>query len=677
MQEIKLAPMPKNLMFALDIGTRSVIGVLSKKVNDTYEVLDYALEPHPERAMFDGQIHDIAKVTQVVKRVIETLETRNGFKLEQASIAAAGRALKTARAEVEGSIDVTKEIDKNLVDGFEMQAIQEAQDRLLKEDAVDTDYYCVGHSVIGYALDGAMILNPIGHRGRRIKIGIIATFLPHIVVDSLYAVVHKAGLEVMNLTLEPIAAINVAIPPHLRMLNLALVDVGAGTSDIAISKEGAVMSYGMVAKAGDKLTEHLAQTYLLDFNTAETLKIGLSQHEQLTYTDVIGMTHTVDRETVMNELGSGLKELTQHIADTLLELNQKSPSAVFCIGGGSQIPQFTQHLAEALGLPEERVVIKSAESLEKVVYNEVALNGPEFITPVGIGVTAFEERDQDFIQVTVNETTVRLFHSKPLHVSDALVLTGYSARKLIAERGENISYTLNGRPAVVRGDYGEPARILVNGAAAALHTRIGHKDHIVVVPAEAGKKREAALKTLIDYDGVCYFGETPIRLVEYVSVNGTHRTADYIVKAGDVVETEGVRTIADLARLAEVDLTHFDICLDGEPLDALEMVQKEGVYTVKKCEREVEEEVVEAAPVSSTPYFDYENKAPGIDVLVNGETVEIPYKDGRVVFVDIFDHIEFDLSEPKGILHLRLNGERAKYTDLVEGGDVIEIKWNQ
>lgn len=85
----------------------------------------------------------------------------------------------------------------------------------------------------------------------------------------------------MNL-LEPIASINVAIPQNLRLLNLALGGCRRRhIPDIAISKDGSVVSYGMVALAGDEITEKIAQTYLLDFNSAEKLKLQLCKSESV------------------------------------------------------------------------------------------------------------------------------------------------------------------------------------------------------------------------------------------------------------------------------------------------------------------------------------------------------------------------------------------------------------
>src|SRR5207244_3713448 len=95
------------------------------------------------------------------------------------------------------------------------------------------DYHCVGYSVVHYYLDGQPLANLVGQRAKGIEVELIATFLPRVVTDSLVAVCHQSGLEVTNLTLEPIAAINAAVPPNMRALNLALIDIGAGTSDVA------------------------------------------------------------------------------------------------------------------------------------------------------------------------------------------------------------------------------------------------------------------------------------------------------------------------------------------------------------------------------------------------------------------------------------------------------------
>ncbi|GAU77670.1 cell division FtsA domain-containing protein [Fusibacter sp. 3D3] len=690
---VKLNEVPKNLLYALDIGTRSVVGTIAKKEGNDYVVVDYEIMAHPDRAMFDGQIHDIAKVTEVVRHVTDQLEQRNGFKLERAAIAAAGRALKTERASVERELDFTKEIKKTLTDSIEMEAIQQAQKILVNEHQVQSNYYCVGYSVINYYLDQSLILNPIGHRGANIRVEIIATFLPHIVVDSLYSVIHKAGLEVMNLTLEPIAAINVAIPTNLRLLNLALVDVGAGTSDIAISKEGTVTSYGMVSLAGDEITEKLAQTYLLDFNKAEALKIRLATNDRNAFTDVLGMSHEKNTDEIMAHLNETVDHITKEIAENIIQLNKKPPSAVFCIGGGSQIPGFTESLSQALGLPKERVVIKTCDALEKVKFEKEPLIGPEFITPIGIGITAFEEREHDFIQVNVNDSALRLFNSKQLQVSDALILAGFNARSLIAERGPSLTVSVDGMPKVIKGEYGEPAQIYINGVLSSLDSKINHKDQINVIPVAKGTVRVVTLEEVINFDMSITLNGESIKIVDAVSVNGSYRTGEYVLCEGDVIETTGIDTIKALAKQTELDIRRVAF-FKGDQNLSLEYSLQSGdqidFKIVEQFDYEIEADIVESSDGFEHAFVEGQevltqadlilerksvSAAGPIQVTVNGELVWIPQKNKETVFVDIFDHIDFDITRAKGILVLKLNGERARYTDILKHGDMIDINW--
>lgn len=99
---------------------------------------------------------------------------------------------------------------------------------------------------IRYQLNGYDINNLEGHKASKISVELIATFLPEEVVDGLYEAVEYAGLNVASLTLEPIAAMNIAIPEQYRLLNIGLVDVGAGTSDICLTKDGCIIAYGMI-----------------------------------------------------------------------------------------------------------------------------------------------------------------------------------------------------------------------------------------------------------------------------------------------------------------------------------------------------------------------------------------------------------------------------------------------
>ena len=244
---------PGTLVFGLDIGTRSIVGTVGYKIGERFHVVDQEIREHETRAMLDGQIHDIRKVGNTILSVKEALEERLGRPLKDVCIAAAGRVLRTVTVHAEQTFEKEKEISEEDIYALTSLGIENAY-KEFNETADGTEnttkFYCVGYSVIRFFLNGYPMGNLEGHKAREVACDLIATFLPDDVVDGLYKAVGVAGLEVANLTLEPIAAIQVAIPQMYRMLNIALVDVGAGTSDISITRDGSIIAYGMIPVAG-------------------------------------------------------------------------------------------------------------------------------------------------------------------------------------------------------------------------------------------------------------------------------------------------------------------------------------------------------------------------------------------------------------------------------------------
>lgn len=150
-------------------------------------------------------------------------------------------------------------------------------------------------------MDNQEIGSLIDQQGNEASVEIISTFLPKVVVESLISALHRADLDMHALTLEPIAAINVLIPQSMRRLNVALVDIGAGTSDIAITDEGTVVAYGMVPIAGDEITEAISDQLLLDFPLAEQAKRDLLANDTIQVVDILGFETEISRQEVIEK----------------------------------------------------------------------------------------------------------------------------------------------------------------------------------------------------------------------------------------------------------------------------------------------------------------------------------------------------------------------------------------
>ena len=256
-----------DMVFALDIGTRSIIGMVGVVEEGKVKILAIEKEEHAERAMIDGQIENIEKVSLLADKVKKRLESRLDIQLSRVCVAAAGRALRTRRAEFELELSQTQTIDDEVISRLEAGAISKAEEAFDAENEALNDsrrFYLVGYTVCQYYLDQYTMSDLKDHRGQHVKVDLIATFLPSEVVESLYTTMNKIGLEVASITLEPIAAINAAIPENLRLLNLALVDIGAGTSDIAACTGGSITGYTMATVAGDEITETIMKKYLVE-----------------------------------------------------------------------------------------------------------------------------------------------------------------------------------------------------------------------------------------------------------------------------------------------------------------------------------------------------------------------------------------------------------------------------
>ena len=338
-------------VFGLDIGTRSIIGTIGYKKGEHFEVVAQEIREHRTRAMLDGQIHDINRVAATISEVKSALEEKIGLKLTEVCIAAAGRVLKTLNVHIDKEYDTEVCVSKEDINTLVSMGVEKAFAQFQTENESDVHFYCVGYSVMKFYINGLWMGQPEHHKAKVLGADMIATFLPDDVVDGLYSAVELAGLKVANMTLEPIAAIRVAIPEKFRLLNIAMIDVGAGTSDISITNDGSIVAFGMIPCAGDSLTEMIARKCLIDFATAEKVKKEASVKAEITYEDIMGLEQTITSEEVYTICKAQIENMAKMASDEIKSLNGgMSPSAVFVVGGGGKIKGFTEQVAKELDL---------------------------------------------------------------------------------------------------------------------------------------------------------------------------------------------------------------------------------------------------------------------------------------------------------------------------------------
>lgn len=713
MPEIRKEQEP-DVIFALDIGTRSIIGMLGRAEEGRFHVSAIEKEEHGRRAMLDGQIVEIERVAEVARRVIGRLEEKAQVRLRRVCVAAAGRALKSQSAQFTLEFDSLRQAGEDLIGQLEAGAVSEAERQLAGENAGQGRFYMVGYTARQYVVDGYPMTNLLDHRGKVFQADVVATFLPSGVVESLYAVTARLGLEVSSLTLEPIAALNAAIPEGIRLLNLVLVDVGAGTSDIAVCREGSVVGYTMATVAGDEITELLMRSLLVDFPTAERLKMNLNAVEPIPYLDILGMKHEIGSESLGELLQPAAQRLAKEIAERVLDLNGGPPSAVFLAGGGSKLQGLAQLVAGALDMSEARVALAGNHFEQSAFSNEFSLNDPEYATPLGIGASAALGMINDSYMVTLNGYPAKLFRNGSLCLRDVLLMNGFHYGDMMGRTGANLSYTLNGRREFLRGMPGTDARMRVNGQEAELTALIQAGDRIDFTPARAGTP---AAQTLGQRLGKDFPGN--------VTVNGEPRGLDYAIRQGDQVEALGAafpekpsvkaRPLPEalqLSRSAKAAVQPEEPPVERSggsaskpaqapsrpvpPVEAESPAQETPANLEKAlAEPEKPAEALKksqnAAPAAAPAPEPVEKKTAsraqeeraagqlsfgGLQVVLNGEPLRLPPKEegGGYFLMDLLEHSGLDFEKLDRPVELKVNGAEGQFSQVLRPNDQVTIR---
>lgn len=622
--------LPDQAIFALDIGTRSIIGMVGMPDGDRIHIVAIEKAEHTKRAMIDGQIEDIDQVAKIALQVKERLEKKLGCRLEKVCVAAAGRALRTESVTYELDLMNARKIDAESVSKLEAGAISEAEMAFMNREGRESDrqFYLVGYTVSRYYLDNYIISNLLDHHGRLLKADIIATFLPTEVVESLYAAMYKINLEVASLTLEPIAAINAAIPQNIRLLNLAMVDIGAGTSDIAVCRDGSVTGYTMAILAGDEITESIMKEYLVDFDTAEKIKAQVDEVEELHFSDIMGFEQTITKEAVFQSIKEASSRLCQEITDKILEVNGGMPSAVFLAGGGSQLMGLKEGIVENMKIDSKRVAIAGNNFKINAYSDEYDLENPEYATPLGIVISAGFHIVNEGFRIMLNEKPAKLFRNGSFTVMDILMMNGYNYQDMIGRSGQNLIVQVDGKRTVFYGEKAEPSVLTLNGAQAQLSDTVKAEDWIVFIPAKHGTNAKAKLSDVIKR-----------REGMRILVNDVETQGDVSLNPGDNIVTEPMLKSMDK-----------------------DMASKKP---------EMEENVLP----DETQGQSFEKETRTITFILNDKPLTLPLKqDHRPYFLmDMLEYSGLDLKNVSGQVVLTVNGENAYFQQELHNRDQIMI----
>jgi len=370
----------KALVFDIEDGGRGVVRGVGRKRQGLSH-------------MQSGTVADIAAVVDNCSVALQEAEEIAGFRPSQVVIGIAGELVKgftTAHSQerLRPEIQIVESELQKLIEGVQREALREAERSITWETGLaNVDVRLVHAAVVGAWIDGYAVSNPIGFKGRHVKISVFNAFAPLVHLGALQSVAQQLELELLEVVAEPYAVARALNSEQIRQGGALFIDVGGGTTDVALVRQGGIEGTRMFALGGRAFTKSIADRMELPFPRAESLKVdyarGIAGDAAADVSAIVADDVAVwaaGVELVMEELAAG---------DLL-------PGRIYLCGGGSRLPEIRAALADARfsrNLPFSRppeVTIMSPDQVEAIADETKLLVDQQDVTPMGLAYQAIE-----------------------------------------------------------------------------------------------------------------------------------------------------------------------------------------------------------------------------------------------------------------------------------------------
>jgi len=296
--------------------------------------------------MQSGTVSDIDAVVANCARALGEAKAMAGLQPTSAVIGIAGELVKgtTSNGAVrreDPHAPMTEEELQRIVEQVQVEALADAERRIAWESGVERlDVRLVHAAVVELKIDGYPVSNPIGFTGAQLELAVFNAFAPMVHLGALQSVASQLGLTLLGVIAEPYAVATCLDPGELGDAGAVFVDIGGGTTDVALVRRGGIAGTKMLALGGRAFTKGLAERFALSFSRAEALKLAAGTAAELP--------EKVDRAPLSEALGEDaavwLGGVELMIGD--LAAGELLPGRVYLCGGGAELPQIAEALAD-------------------------------------------------------------------------------------------------------------------------------------------------------------------------------------------------------------------------------------------------------------------------------------------------------------------------------------------
>ena len=385
---------PGGAQLALDIGTEYAKALVFEAGPDDGALVTGVGRTHQGLShMQSGTVADIGAVVANCRAALEAAEAMAGREVGRAIIGIAGELVKgftTTRSIERRRPDsaVTHSEVERLLESIEADASAEAQRTITWETGLpNVDVRLVHAAVAGAGVDGYAVTNPVGFQGRHLRISVFNAYAPLVHLGALESVVERLGLQLIKVVAEPYAVARSMSGEQVGQSGALFIDVGGGTTDVALVRSGSVEGTRMFALGGRAFTKSLADRLDTSFEEAERTKIDHAHGRPVD-----------DADEVAEIIAEDVAVWAAGIELVLEEFGKEGllPGRIELCGGGAALPEIRTALeAETFGssLPFARrpqVSMMAPASVTEVSDATGLLVDIQDVTPMALAVQALE-----------------------------------------------------------------------------------------------------------------------------------------------------------------------------------------------------------------------------------------------------------------------------------------------
>ncbi|HEV8516439.1 MAG TPA: cell division FtsA domain-containing protein [Candidatus Limnocylindrales bacterium] len=378
---------------ALDVGTEFAKALVFEIDGPTGAVRGVGRKRQGLSHMQSGTVADIAAVVDNCAVCLQEAEEMAGFRASQVVIGIAGELVKgfTTTHAVERKrpdVPISNAELGRLIDGVQREALREAERTITWETGLPhVDVRLVHAAVTGSTIDGYAVTNPTGFQGRHVEVSIFDAFAPLVHLGALQSVAAQLDLDLLAIVAEPYAVARCLGGQQVQQAGALFVDVGGGTTDVALVRAGGIESTRMFALGGRAFTKSLADRLDMPFARAEELKIDFARG--------LPVERAAEVEAIVREdvavWSAGMELVLEELAGEEL-----LPGRIYLCGGGSRLPQVPAALRDVAfpkRLPFARppvVEVIGPDQVEAITDATELLVDQQDVTPMALAYQAIE-----------------------------------------------------------------------------------------------------------------------------------------------------------------------------------------------------------------------------------------------------------------------------------------------